>query len=199
MEQLANRIAVFFMQKKLITAEETPIYSYCFEAVLSMVVSWGSILAIALLSNTLWVTACYIGSFCLLRSVVGGYHASTHLRCYLLSVGAYLLFLLAQFYLPTQYVSVICYLLAVFSVAVLLKLAPLEHPNNPFTPQSYQQFHKRMLLFLALFIIILPILQYTLWQTAFAITWGCTQAAVSVAVAYYFSKREDEQYGSIIC
>ena len=192
MEQLANRIAVFFMQKKLITAEETPIYSYCFEAVLSMVVSWGSILVIAMLTNTLWVTACYIGSFCLLRSVVGGYHASTHLSCYMLSVGAYLLFLLVQFSLPTQYVSIICCLLAVFSVAVLLKLAPLEHPNNPFTPQSYQQFHRRMLLFLVLFIIILPmLLQHTLWQTAFASTWGCTQAATSVAVAHYFSEKEE--------
>ena len=106
MEQLANRIAVFFAQKNLITTEETPVYSYCFEVVLSMIVSWGSILMIAMLTNTLWVTACYIGSFCLLRSVVGGYHASTHLRCYLLSVGAYLLFLLVQFCLPTQYVNI---------------------------------------------------------------------------------------------
>lgn len=155
-----------------------------------MIVSWGSILIIAMLTNTLWVTACYIGTFCLLRSVAGGYHASTHRQCYLLSVGAYLLFLLVRFYLPTQYVSVICCLLAAFSIVILLKLAPLEHPNNPFTPQSYRRFYKRMLLFLALFIIILPILlQYTLWQTAFASTWGCTQAAVSVAVAYYVSKK----------
>ena len=53
MEQLANRIAVFFMQKNLIAAEETPVYSYCFEVVLSMVVSWGSILMVAMLTLSL--------------------------------------------------------------------------------------------------------------------------------------------------
>lgn len=33
-------------------------YAYCFEVLLSAVASWGSIFAMAVLTNTLWATVC---------------------------------------------------------------------------------------------------------------------------------------------
>ena len=33
-------------------------YAYCFEVLLSLVASWGSVFARAVLSNTLWATVC---------------------------------------------------------------------------------------------------------------------------------------------
>ena len=194
MERLASQIATFFAQKNQIAAEQIHIYAYCFEVLLSAVVSWGSILAIAVLTNTLWATVCYIGCFCLFRSVAGGYHASTHLRCYVLSVAAYTLFLFVRLYLPIQQIDIACYLLAMSSVVILVRLAPLEHKNNPFTLQMYRRLRRLLLISLSFFIMVLSVsLLLTCLQTAFAVTWGCAQTAVSVAAASFY-KKEEGQY-----
>lgn len=190
--QLANYLTNFFLKKSLITIDNKENYIYSFEIFFSAIISWGSIFVIAFLTKTFYATFCYVVSFCCFRGAVGGYHASTHLKCYLLSMTTFFCFLLAQFLLPKQYTIAICCILLCISSIIFFLFSPVEHKNNPFTIQQKNHFRKRTIKLLCIFYLLLSIF---LWRNyfniAFAITWGCFQAAFSILAAIIIQPKKE--------
>lgn len=191
-QKLANYLTDFFLKNSLIAIEDKESYVYSFEVFFSAVISWGSIFLIAFFTKTIYATFCYVVSFCCFRGTSGGYHASTHLKCYLLSMTTFLLFLLAQFWLPKQYTIEICCLLLCISSIIFFLFSPVEHKNNPFTLQQKNHFRKRTIKLLCIFYLLLFLF---LWRNyfniAFAITWGCFQAAFSILAAIYIQPKKE--------
>lgn len=74
--------------------EDTEIYEFGFELLLADLLNFSVILLIGGIAHQLWPTVLYILIFIGLRSVGGGYHAKTHLRCHIGTIGVYILFLL---------------------------------------------------------------------------------------------------------
>ena len=54
--------------------------------------SWWFILICAVLLGKLWESVVYLGAFMVMRFCFGGYHASTHFRCALVSMASYGIF-----------------------------------------------------------------------------------------------------------
>lgn len=190
LQQLANNLSSFFVKKSLITVDEKQIYTYCFEVFLSTIFLWGSIIALAVVTNTIYPTICYMLCFFFFRGVAGGYHAATHFNCYLVSLAAFLVFLVVQVVLPQQLHFMVSCFLTVLSTFIIILLAPVEHENNPFTEQSRKRFRKKSLMVLFIFLLIIIVLfQFHFLKTVFYIVWGCFQAAISVVVAFYLNRR----------
>lgn len=186
---LANKISSFFLQKSLITDEERETYVFCFEVAISSILSWSSLFLLAFITKTFKPFLCYIFWFCLFRTTAGGYHAASHLRCYLLSIFTFIIFLVFQRTTPiTLYPACSCGISFV-SVLLLITLAPVEHPNNPFTEKEHTQHALTTKLF-AVCYLIMQILVFTLGLTdiSFNMSLGCLQAALSVAIAYYLNR-----------
>ena len=184
MMQAAERLSSLLVTKSYIKAEEHHIYSYCFEVIFSGLAFWGSMLLFALLTSTLLPTALYLASFCLFRHVAGGYHASSHLRCFMMSTICYVIFFLGLVLIPSHLYSLLSFVFIVISYVAFLTLAPIDHENNPFTTE--QKLHLRQkLLFLMLFfllsIAILCFLNY--YSLVFYLACGCLQSGTAILLA----------------
>ena len=189
MHLLAKRISSFLVSKSFILQQEHHIYSYCFEILLSELAFWGSIFIIAFCSNLICPTIIYLLGFCLFRSIAGGYHASTHLRCLLLSISFYLVFILLFQHISTS--KNVCLLFISFAYFIFLFFAPIDHKNKRFNQDQYITLRFKLLSLMIIFFvisIILMLCSYTM--TLFCLCYGCWQAAVAIILAAYQKRKE---------
>lgn len=191
MQQVAASLSSYFVQKGLLREEDHSVYSYCFEVFLSMMTFWGSVLVIALLSQQMFSTFFYLGTFMLFRSVAGGYHEDSHLKCYILSIATYFLFLGFIMILP-QHMELYCSVFfGLITVLLILRYAPVDHPNKRFHERERAVYRQRSCCLVAFMAVILLFLW---WQqrTAMAlyISYGALQAAFSVSIVSWKERGE---------
>jgi len=187
LNRLSQATASFFMHQNLISEKEVPTYAYCFEIFFSIASFWLSILILAYLTKSLIPAILYYCAFYCFRTTIGGYHASTHLRCYFLSIVTFGLFLWISRLPISQHLFVIIGLAV--SVIIIYCLAPIEHANKPFSPQEFVKFRKRSILLLLITVpFTLLLLQMNFVATAFYISYGIMQAAISLLAAYMINK-----------
>lgn len=65
----------------IISEDDREIHEYGMTALLINILNYGLWLAFALLSNTIVETSIFLVSYSLLRNIIGGWHASTPIRC----------------------------------------------------------------------------------------------------------------------
>ena len=193
MNQLAQKLSSFFVFHGLISYDEQHIYTYCFEIILSTIFAWGSVICIAILANLIFPTVLYMGGFFLFRSLSGGYHAKTHLNCYLISLMTFFLFLFTAKFLPANGYWIVSIAFIMIASPTLFFLGPVDHKNNPFADDEKRQLKTKIhiLLFIYLFItLFLLYLNYV--SIVFYCSCGFLQAAISVAVAFIFKRKEEK-------
>lgn len=194
MMQAAERLSSLLVTKSYIKAEEHHIYSYCFEVIFSAIAFWGSMLLFALLTNTLLPTALYLASFLLFRHVAGGYHASTHLRCFMMSTVCYLIFFLGLVLVPSHLYSLLSFVFIVISYIAFLTLAPIDHENNPFTPEVKEKLRQKLLFIMLFFLLSIAILCFlNCYSLVFYLACGCLQSGTAIILVEK-NKRKDGGY-----
>ena len=128
---LSKKITVFLISQKIVPDEDKEIYEYGFDLLLADIFNFAGILLIGSITHQLWFTTLYILIFVGLRSMCGGYHAKTHLRCHIGTIGAYILFLLL---LNTQAITD-NWLLLLWGDSIaampIVFFAPIQHKNKP--------------------------------------------------------------------
>lgn len=65
----------------IISEDDREIHEYGMAALLINMINYGLWLAFALLSNTIVETGIFLFSYSILRNIIGGWHASTPIRC----------------------------------------------------------------------------------------------------------------------
>lgn len=181
--KLSKTIAYFFVRQKFISDKQLITYTYCFEIFISTILFWCSIFFLAWYTNLLIPSILYYFTFYCFRTTIGGYHANTHFRCYVLSIATFILFLLFAKFLPNKFYFTLLFF--VLSSIIIIRYAPVAHINKPFSQEERLTFRKRsfiLLLFFGILICVLTIFHYNL--SAFYLTYGITQAAISLFVAY---------------
>lgn len=153
---MSAKITAFLIEQKIISDEDREVYEYGFELLLADLFNFSVILLIGGIAHQLWPTALYILIFVGLRSVCGGYHAKTHLRCHIGTIGVYILFLLL---LSTQAVveNGLLLLWGDFIAAIpVILFAPIPHANKPLSEAVRKRNRIRsIILFFLLFLISL--------------------------------------------
>lgn len=136
MRQIACRLTEYFIQKGVIPSDERDVYEYGFDITLYTLLSTLGLLAIGVILRQLVNTAVLIAIFYTCQSFGGGYHAPTHLRCFL-SMCVGLTAGLALLWLP---VDELWFALAGgASIAALLVIPLVLHPNKSYLqPQAPQ-------------------------------------------------------------
>lgn len=196
--RLSNRLTFFLLQQNIILVEDSEVYTYGFEYILSMLFNLIGIFAIAMVTGSFFEGIGYLVGFALLRSVAGGYHANSHNLCMILSFFLYAINLLLIQLLTLSAINSFYTILVITGVSIILifRYAPVDHPNKPFSTEEYSVFKRRsrkwvgsisLLLFIGVF--LLPTLQ-TIW---ISIALGSLTTALSVFVAKI--KKEEINYG----
>ena len=185
------------MQLGIVKQAETEIYNYCFEVLLGNVAYYGTIVLLSILTRQYAFMLCYTIGFLLIRHTSGGYHAQSHLRCYVLSLTVYLMTLAIWRYFPWQAGVVV---LGSCSALILLWiLGPVEHENKPLTAKeivTYKRRSKRSSLILALGIVLLCGVQQVEIAAIFML--GFISAVLSGAAGQIVNKRREREHEKII-
>lgn len=132
MDRIASEITDNILELGVIDQQDITIYRYGMEVLLLSLLEIGSILCLAIMVGNFFETLVYFISFIPLRLFAGGYHASTRLRCYLLSLCAYVVFtvLLSCFSKEQHLLFSISVFIAIFSVITIFLFAPVIHANR---------------------------------------------------------------------
>lgn len=191
---IANNIAHFFCKKGIISNSDVDSYAYGFELILISSINWGAILLIMFCNKMYIETLLYIISFLSLRHHTGGYHARTHLHCFILSLVTYIFTLTLcriELFLPCVIINSLSIL---SSLIIIYKYAPLIHENHPIV-QVNLIHHRRVSLLLsaatsALSLLFTAIAQYSL---SIVLSLSLFQVSISLLVGIYIQKRKEVQ------
>ena len=86
MEKIINGICEELVKTQIVSKQDVPIYQYGLKMLLLKVVYIASFIIYALLVGALKETILFLITYSLLRSYSGGYHASSILKCYIVSL-----------------------------------------------------------------------------------------------------------------
>lgn len=136
---LAKYIAQFFYSKNIIAEKDIDSYAYGFELILISAINWGVVFVLMLITQTFIETMLYVAVFITLRHHAGGYHADTHLKCFILSLGAYSCLLLLLNVTSPAASAAITLLCLLFSLPTIFVLAPIEHVNHPVSESALKK------------------------------------------------------------
>lgn len=139
--------------------DDKEIVRYGLEVILSQAVSTLAIILIGLFSHNLLETVIFMLCFCSIRVVAGGYHANTHLFCFLSTVLSFLLFIVINTYIAKEYNAVLMLIAGIFYF-IILGLAPIFNDKRKFSAEERHNARKKTREFLILELIITIVLYH---------------------------------------
>ena len=180
--QLSRRISSFFVDNNIIQSEDKGVYSYSVEVLLASIFNLLAVVIIAILSKRFIETVFFLFGFLPLRAVAGGYHAKTQLRCFLLLMFTYALFLLIIFRMPTLWFTALA--IASFGISGILVflLSPIEDSNKPLSQEEKVSFKRKSRLSIAVYCLIIFSLLLTLPNTAVGLSLSLGMCSVAISL-----------------
>ncbi len=189
MKKVANLFSDALTKGGIIEKEEAAICSYGLELLLLAGLEFASILIFAIFAGNFFYTVLFFASFLPLRIYAGGYHADTHLRCYLILLLVYGLFS-AFMYVPTGFYLPIEVISAVLTIGVVRKLAPIIHHNKTANETERAVYRKISIKIMAVETVLL--LAGMLWkrENRFVFAFSLGQFAVAFSMLAAFVKNK---------
>ncbi|HIV86193.1 MAG TPA: accessory gene regulator B family protein [Candidatus Monoglobus merdigallinarum] len=174
---IAGSMALFFYKKDLIKEDEIEVYEYGAELLCSTLLNVLGIAVLMCVLGTYFETLLYFAAFSPVRVTAGGYHAKTHLRCFLMSAGVYLLsMLLLNIPLPLPVPAAAG---AAMTAAVII-FAPAEHRNRALTGDERAAFRRRAVVFAAAAAVLSCAAYIFSARAAACLFWGLVSAVLSM-------------------
>lgn len=149
-------IADILEQQNKFAHEDKEVYRYGIQQGMNLALNILTTIVIGVLCRMLYQSLLFLVCYMPLRSFCGGYHAKTHLRCYIYSVIMITSILLVAKY--TAFNIVLYEILVLISLIIILLLAPVEDENKKLDNVEKRVFRKR-----AYIIAFLEVLLYHLF------------------------------------
>lgn len=142
--KVSQKVTDRLLVRKVIRYEDYEIYQYGLEQLFTNVLDVMTLLVIGLSMGMIWQGIVFVFSFMLLRKYAGGYHASTPLKCYLLTTLVIIGGLSVMKYIEIN--AFISLGLLVVSSVVILLFAPVESENKPLDAIERFIYRRRVIL-----------------------------------------------------
>lgn len=174
------------IQKGYIPEEDRDIYLYGFDITFYTIWSTAALLLIGLLLRQLWAAVIIVSGFYTFQSAGGGYHAKTHLRCFLTMVVGLLVGLSAVF-IKDHYILL---WIQLGIGALLLLLVPLVlHPNKSYLEEERKRLTVKSIvvtLSLLVSVIVLNIFWNSMLYAFSAVFFLAGISRIAGKIAYNF-------------
>lgn len=132
---MIQAIISYLVRQEVIPQEDAAVYAYGLQALFQTAACNGTMLLLAFATHHVIDTLIYWLIFLPLRKYAGGYHSTTPLRCYVLSVAVWTAVMAAcRFTCPPA-----LWIITAVSAVVLWRFAPLPHPNNPVSTKRLRE------------------------------------------------------------
>lgn len=194
MNRISKCIAESLEEQGIIKNSDLYICQYGLEAFISSFVEVGSILIISVLIGNFIEALLLFIAFIPLRLYAGGFHANTRLRCYLVSIGVYIVFTIILKTLPSNLYFITNLFGTGFNIIIVFLHAPVIHDNRTVSDiekKHYRKFSIYICMVESIVILILTILNSNS-SFAFSLLSGQIAVSFSMIAAIVKSKLQSE-------
>lgn len=149
---MTKAIAIYFsnfiVHKGICTKEKEKVLCYGFELLVTSIIGVLLMVLVSIIMKEPISWLLFLIGFAPLRTTAGGYHASTHWGCYIISTLMYAICLLISIHININSTALI--LMALISVCVVFALSPVEAVNKPLNKET-KEINRRNSLSIILF------------------------------------------------
>lgn len=162
-KRLSIRITNFLVHHKFVSEEDTEIYIFSFQIILSTLISSIFIILWAVIFKQTINTILFFIGFFLCRKCSGGYHAKSQFACFIFTQLIFLSFLTIITFFDFLNNKTCMILITLFSNFIIFFLAPVDNENKPLSDTEILKFRKQSKYFilantlLLLFSLYIPI------------------------------------------
>lgn len=189
-EKIIEKTMHFIFKYGNVKEEDRDIYQYGLEITLIFILNICTILIISLFLNLFIESLLFLVCFSLLQSFAGGYHAMTHLRCFLMTMACWVIAVVS-----VPLIEPFLILHIVFSAASLIMvflLAPIQHKNYPMSDEKARRMKKiarTIVVMQCAVVLAIEIFNPALSVTASAISVTQLLSAISILYAAMKNKK----------
>ena len=133
---IAEDIAFLLIKNKIVDIEKRDECVYGAEVLLLNLSNILTALIISILTKSMLHFVAFMLIFVPLRIFTGGYHAKTSESCYLITSAIYALTVLCVKLMPDLYSNIPAIITFAVLIVPIVLFAPVEHKNNPLTPNE---------------------------------------------------------------
>lgn len=126
---LSQKIVEELCEQDVVDASNVAAYVYGYELLISSVISVLIVVLVSIICGDLRYSLSFLLGFVLQRIYIGGYHATSHIRCYLAFSGMFLICVLLSKLIVATYIFRIITTAFLLSISILF--APVEAKNKP--------------------------------------------------------------------
>ena len=126
--KLAVKFSDYLLKNNIIDEELYDVYVYGSELALSFIFTTIIIFTLGVLTKTYLQTAIHLIVFVGLRRSTGGFHASTHLRCTIITIAVYQIVVILSVLLNVSFIFYI--VLLTIGLSTIIIMGPIENPNK---------------------------------------------------------------------
>lgn len=142
MKKISDKIANCFVENKVIEEEKCEIFAYGLELMMITVFDILAVLILSLFLHRFLETVIYLAAFIPLRIYTGGYHADSALKCFLIFLCSFVLFVAIISIVPAISYIYIEGSVAVVGLIAVFALAPIENGNKPLSKEEILVYRK---------------------------------------------------------
>ena len=139
MNQFIKAIIAFLEANEIVRAEDHEVYAYGLDAILYTMISTLGLVLIGVAMRSITEALVIVGIFYINQTLGGGFHASTHLRCFLtMAVG--LLCCLTILFIPFPLTASV--IISLISAGFMLRFPLVLHINKAYLSNKRKPFSK---------------------------------------------------------
>ncbi|WP_124100952.1 accessory gene regulator B family protein [Ruminococcus sp. Marseille-P6503] len=133
MKNLVSRILDFMINNNVISTEsyELDFYRYGIEITLSSLINVILIFLIGIIAHRIYSSIIFLVVFILMRSLAGGFHADTYLKCNLITSLSFILLLVVYEIITKHFSLNVVIFIAILQSIIVALLSPIENINKP--------------------------------------------------------------------
>lgn len=136
-KEFSSKCTLFVVEKGSFSHDKEPILCYGFELIIITIIGFLILIVASIVFNQPLAWLWFLLGFAPLRTTAGGYHASSHVRCYLTTTGMFA----SGLSLATliEWPSTVCSIIGFISVILVLMMSPVEADRKRLTKERIKR------------------------------------------------------------
>lgn len=177
--EFSGMISNKLVDKQIINEDDTDVYTYGFEIVISSLLILLGIISLGTIFHCLLKVIVFMVFFCSLRIQAGGYHAKTHLKCFsYFTLSCFLAILVTQILLDYDKNYIVIILILIESCIIVVTYAPVDTINKPLSNSEKVNYKRNSVIT----VIIQSIIILTLSTLVSSLQSYCMVAAIAIFI-----------------
>ncbi len=194
LRKLAGSVTFLLKKNRIIEKEDSEIYSYGLELLISNGITLLAIVSTGAILNKLDLTFIFLLVFCGLRIFTGGYHAKSFWGCFLISNITYLVIMIGSLLVASLIQGELGLLFTFVSLLVIYNFAPVEHQNKLKSDSDILK-NRAFSRHISIYVLGICLLMYTLGGVfeKYVFVIGCSLLAVAINIVVSLNNKGGEK------